>query len=380
MQERSKWLAVTAALAVGALVVAPLSIPKNRTVASATVAACSNSTVLATWSLSQLANETIAVPADATNLSSVAPAAKEGFGGILLFGNVAPSNFRAQIAAMRANTPHHGGLLVMTDDEGGAVWRLANLIAPLPWAKKLAHSSPAHITALVHAAALQMAQLGVTMDLAPVLDVDGSSAFPGNANADGLRSFSGTTSVVTTDGVAYLKGFVGTNVVAVVKHFPGLGGVTPNTDYGAASTKQWSVVEASTLAPFRAAIKAGASALMVANVLIPGLTNRPATLSPAVMKVLRTQLGFQGLIVTDSLSAGAIAQAHYGLVSASVASLAAGADLVLFSVPAHGSAMTLARQISANVVKAVGLGTISRAQLVAAALQVVTAQHAHLCG
>jgi beta-N-acetylhexosaminidase len=373
------WTLISLVVAV-ALVVVPLSHSSKSPVASATVPSCTNTTALTKWSLSQLANELITVPADATNLSSVSAAAAEGFGGVLLFGNTAPSNFRSQIAALRASVPRHAGLLIMTDDEGGGVWRLANLITPLPWAKSLAHDASAHITSLVHAAAVRMEYLGVNMDLAPVLDVDGSNAFPSSTNADGLRSFSGTTSLVSSDGVAYLKGFDGTKVVAVIKHFPGLGGVSPNTDFGPASTKPWSTLEATTLAPFRAAIKAGASAIMVANVRIPGLTNLPATLSPAVVKVLRTQLGFQGLIVTDSLSAGAITQAHYGLVSASVASIAAGTDLVLFSVPAHGSAMTLAHQISSNIVKAVSFGTITRGQLLAGALQVVSAQHAQLCG
>lgn len=369
-----------AVVVVAAFAVAPLSHSSHVPVASATVPGCTNSSVLDGWTLGELANEVITVPADATNLSSVSAAAKEGFGGILLFGNSAPNNFRSQIAALRASEPRRSGLLVMTDDEGGGVWRLANLIPALPWAKSMGHYSASHITSLVNAAARRMAQLGVNMDLAPVLDVDASTAYPSATNADGLRSFSGTTSLVSADGVAFLKGFVGTHVVAVVKHFPGLGGVTPNTDYGPASTKSWSAVQATTLAPFRAAIRAGATAIMVANVMVPGLTGRPATLSPAVMKVLRNQLGFTGLIVTDSLSAGAISQAHYGLVSASVASIAAGADLILFSVPAHGSVMTLAHQISSNIVKAVGLGTITRAQLLAAALQVITAQHAQLCG
>ena len=321
---------------------------------------CSNVTQVATWTLGQLANETVAVPADAMNLSSISAAASEGYGGILIFGNTAPSNFAHQIATLRDAVPRHAGFLVMTDDEGGGVWRLANLIPPLAWAKTLSQYPPAKITSLVHSAAVRMAQLGVNMDLAPVADVDGSNIIPGNANADGLRSFSGTTSVVTTDVLAYLKGFAGTTVVPVVKHFPGLGGVSPNTDYGAASTKKWSTVQATTLAPFTAAINAGVSAVMVANVIVPGLSTRPATLSPAVMSVLRNQLGFHGLIVDDSLSAGAISQAHYGVVSAAVASLAAGSDLILFSVPRHNSAMELAHQVSSNIVTAVGLGTITR--------------------
>jgi beta-N-acetylhexosaminidase len=369
-------LGVTAA---AALAFVPVALP-HAAAPSAAAIGCSNATQVATWSLSQLANETISVPADATNLSSISSAARQGFGGVLLFGNTAPANFATQIAALRNSVPRHGGLLVMTDDEGGGVWRLANLIAPLPWAKTLAQDSPASISALVHSAALRMSKIGVTMDLAPVADVDGSHAYPGANNADGLRSFSGTTSVVSKDVLAYLKGFKGTNVVAVVKHFPGLGGVSPNTDDGAASTKSWSTVQATTLAPFVAAIHAGVSALMVANVKIPGLTNLPATLSPAVMSVLRNQLNFHGLIVTDSLSAGAITQAHFGVNSAAVASLAAGSDLILFGIPQNGATMALAHEISSNIVKAVAMGKISRAQLINAAILVVNAQHANLCG
>ncbi len=370
---------VAGALAMGALVVVPLSSAHTNAVVTPHALTCTNASAVASWTLGQLANETVAVPANATDLSTISASASEGFAGVLVFGNSAPKNFATQVASLRARVPRHGGYLVMTDDEGGGVWRLANLVAPLPWAKSLAHDSPTQITTLVHRAVVAMAHVGVSMDLAPVLDVDGSNVVPGAANADGLRSFSGTTSMVTKDGLAYLKGFSGTSVVAVVKHFPGLGGVSPNTDVGSAATKPWSYVQAHTLAPFVAAINAGARAVMVANVTVPGLTTRPASLSPAVMNVLRHQLGFNGLIMTDSLSAGAISQAHYGVISASVAALAAGANLVLFSIPVHHSTMALARQISSSIVKAVGLGTIHRSQLEADAVAVASAQHANLC-
>ena len=110
------------------------------------------------------------------------------------------------------------------------------------------------------------------------------------------------------------------------------------------------------LVPFRAAVNAGAHAVMVSNATVPGLTTEPASLSPAVITgLLRHQLGFHGLVVTDSLSAGAILTAGRTLPQAAVAALAAGADLILF-----GSTLTPAdvAQLSAPNVQATYNGIV----------------------
>ncbi len=341
---------------------------------------CTTVQPLSTWSLVQLANETVIVPFRATDLSQARNAALEGFGGIILFGSTGPANLKWRIAAMRLAVPRHAGFLVMTDDEGGGVWRMSNLVPWLPWARALGRQPDGIVEALARQRAKSMVKNGITVDLAPVLDIDGRNVEPGPTNADGYRSFSGHASVVEAKGIAFMRGLIEGGVLPVVKHFPGLGGVSPNTDYGGALTKPWLVVQKTSLAPFVAAIAAGAPAIMTSNAIVPGLSRLPASLSRAVITgELRNTLHFKGLIITDSLSAGAIHDAGLSVVAAGVAAVAAGADAVLFSVPSHGTAVGLANSISHAIVRAVQRHQISKATLIAAAQRVVAAQGANIC-
>ena len=119
---------------------------------------------------------------------------------------------------------------------------------------------------------------------------------------------------------------------------------------------------------------------MMSNARIPGLTPLPAGLSPVVVQVPRTTLGFKGLIVTDSLSAGAISALHLSVPAASVSPLAAGDDLILFGSPTSVTAsLTLAAQISNAIVNAVTQGTLSKSTLIAAAAQDLAARNQLTC-
>ena len=131
-----------------------------------------------------------------------------------------------------------------------------------------------------------------------------------------------------------MKGLQEAGVLSVVKHFPGLGYATRNTDYGPAATLSWAKLQSTGLVPFRQAIADGATAVMMSNARIPGLDvaagrhlagRRAGTFAPT--------LGFKGLIVTDSLSAGAISALHLAEPAASVLALAAGDDMILFGSP-----------------------------------------------
>ncbi|MGZ6825308.1 MAG: glycoside hydrolase family 3 N-terminal domain-containing protein, partial [Mycobacteriales bacterium] len=137
------------------------------------------------------------------------------------------------------------------------------------------------------------------------------------------------------------------------------------------------------LVPFHAAVAAGAPAVMVANASVPGLTSLPATLAaPVVEGLLRGRLGFRGLVVTDSLSAGAVLTGGRTLPAAVVGAVAAGADLVLFgsTLTARDRALlspaALRRsftEVRAALVAAVADGRLPRARLVAAATAVTRA-------
>ncbi len=348
-------------------------------------APCSNATVLSSWPLARLANQTIVVPAQETQLASLVPAARAGYGGVILFGTSAPSGIALQLERLRGDVPGRAGLLVMTDEEGGGVQRMANLVGSIPWAARMgATMTPAEIGALARKVGAKMARYGVNVDLAPVLDVDGRAVAPGPQDPDGFRSFSGNLKKVEADGVAFARGLMAAHVTPVVKHFPGLGGATGNTDDGPVDTLPWRRLESGALPAFAAAVKAGIPAVMVSNAIVPGLTSgMPASLSSKVATgELRDKLGFKGLIITDSLSAVAISGAPLSLTvpEASLRALEAGADMVLFG-PASSTrnALALAGDIARAVTAGVSSGKLSRPLLVADAGRVMTAKGIDLC-
>ncbi len=339
------------------------------------------SQILSTWTTTQLANETIAIPVEATNIGALAPAARAGYGGILLFGTTAPASMSQVLTTLQRERPGHFAWMVMTDEEGGGVERLTNVVGSFPWAQTMGKNlDAARVTAIARRVGTALSAAGVNTDLAPVLDVDGRAQYPGEANPDGYRSFSGVASIAATDGTAFMKGLQQAGVLSVVKHFPGLGYSTRNTDYGPAATLSWSKLRTTGLVPFRQAIANGAGAVMMSNARIPGLSSLPAGLSPVVVQYLRTTLGFKGLIVTDSLSAGAISALHLAEPAASVLALTAGDDLILFGSPTSVAAsLALAAKISTAIVNAVTQGTLAKSTLIAAAAQDLAARNQLIC-
>jgi beta-N-acetylhexosaminidase len=249
--------------------------------------------------------------------------------------------------------------------------------------------TPAGVQALAMSVGTSMRQVGVSVNLAPVLDLDAGPG-PSATDPDGLRSFSALPATAARYGVAFMHGMQMAGIVPVVKHFPGLGGASANTDYGPATTPPIGTLRAAGLIPFQAAIAAGAPAVMVANAAVPGLTNLPASLSPAVINgLLRADLGFDGLVLTDSLSAGAISQAGYLLPQAAVAAISAGADMILFGstlTPADVALLSPANvsatinHIVTAIVAATANGTISMTRLNTAVSHVLAVKQAQLCG
>lgn len=313
-----------------------------------------------------------------------------GVGGLLLLGNSVPADLAGQVRTADAMAAGGIPLLVMADQEGGGVQRLAGLVAPMPWARQMAATmTTAAVQALATRVGAQMRAQGVNVDLAPVLDVD-AGAGPSSRDADGLRSFSGQAPVVARYGEAFLRGIQAGGVLPVVKHFPGLGGATGNTDNGPAQTPPLPELLAAGLVPFAAAIAAGAPAVMVSNASVPGLTRLPASLSPQVIgHLLAGVLGFRGLVLTDSLSAGAVQAAGYDVPDAAAAAVQAGADMVLFgsTLDAHQTAMLSPADVAGSVgrivrsvVTLVGLHRLAVARLDEAVAKVLAAKRVSLCG
>jgi beta-N-acetylhexosaminidase len=164
--------------------------------------------------------------------------------------------------------------------------------------------------------------------------------------------------------LAFAQGLEAGGVLPVVKHFPGEGSATANTDDAPANTPPLATLEGADLLPFEAAIRAGLPAVMVGNASVPGLSSTPASLSPAVIDgLLRQRLGFQGLVLTDSLSAA-------------VQAIEAGADMVLFTAD-DPNATT--QSVVAAIVAAVTAGGLSVPQLDSAVSHVLMAKGVSLC-
>ncbi len=286
-----------------------------------------------------------------------------GVGGLLLFRRnvVSAEQVRALVADLkkRAEIP----LEIAVDQEPGTrVARLAGIVRAAPSARELGRMPAERVERYGRATGRDLAALGVTADLAPVLDVTG-------ARWDGVigdRSFGPDPATAGRAAVAYMRGLAAGGVAPVGKHFPGHGATTVDSHHRlpvvAASLAR---LHAHDLAPFRAAIRSGLDAIMVGHLVVRAVDPRtPATLSPAVVEgLLREQMGFGGLVVSDALEMGAIA----GTVSLPVAAeraVAAGIDQLVLS----GHAAVPA--VLGHLERAVAAGRLAEARVREAFLRV----------
>ncbi len=244
-------------------------------------------------------------------------------GSVLLLGSwpsaaeVAHVSAELQQAACTRGEP----LVVAVDQEGGLVRRFP-WAAPTVAPADLDSAADAHGQAAAAGAALH--GVGVSVDLAPVVDTPGSAK-----SFLGSRAFSRRATRNATLAAAFVQGLQGAGVAATAKHFPGLGEAGGNTDLETVvvHAAKWKLNRG--LLPFRRAIAAGVKLVMVSSAVYPALdpSGLPALLSPALMNdLLRGQLGFDGVVVTDALNAPAPAAVPH----AATRSISAGADLLVF--------------------------------------------------
>jgi hypothetical protein len=215
-----------------------------------------------------------------------------------------------------------------TDEEGGPIARLSNVIGALPSPRQMAAGwTPAQVQSALANHGSAMRSLGMTMDLAPVLD----TASPNDPVAgESYRSFSENGEVTATYGLAYADGLEAGGIVPVAKHFPGLGHASANTDLGPSVDPPLSQLETDDLIPFEGAIAAWLPVIMVGHPMVPGLTGAvPASLSSATYQFLRGSLLFGGVALTDDLNAEAISAAGYSPPAAAVQAIESGADMAM---------------------------------------------------
>ena len=257
-----------------------------------------------------------------------------GLGGVCWFAqNVADHDQATKLAAELHGL---GPVLVMSDEEGGDVTRLeAATGSSYPAHAALGALDDTEATRRVAAAMGGfLAHVGIDVALAPVVDVNADPRNP----VIGTRSFGATADLVARHGAAFVAGLQGAGVAACAKHFPGHG--STHTDSHLALPTVHDPVEVlleRDLAPFRAVVEAGVRCVMTAHVVFPAydpVDKVPATLSPVLMGLLRRELGFDGVVITDALDMKAIS-ATVGHGEGAVRSLAAGADLVCIGNPGY---------------------------------------------
>ncbi len=218
-------------------------------------------------------------------------------------------------------------LLIATDQEGGLVNRLYSFHGALPSAADMGASGDPNVPlAQGTQQAKWMLQLGINSDLAPVVDVH--TVNPAVLES---RMFGSTPQAVATYAGAFLNGLQTTGVIGCLKHFPGLGAITSDPHFGLPTVnRSMTQLNAIDLAPYRLMIsKDHPAMIMSTDVLDPAIDpNLPAELSPrAINGVLRQQLGYDGVVITDGLYMGGISQ-RWSLSQAAVLSIIAGNDIV----------------------------------------------------
>src|SRR5580693_8178517 len=255
-------------------------------------------------------------------------------GGVMLFrpNIVDPPQVASLVTALRAAAPAEAPLLVSIDQEGGLVQRLR---APATvWPPMLAVGAAgdaSRTTAVGRALGEELAALGVGWNFAPVLDVHTNPANP----VIGNRAFGTTPEAVVAQALAFWRGLRGAGLVGCGKHFPGHGDTRADSHLDlpvvAHDLERLRRVE---LAPFAAAARAGMEALMTAHVVYPAIDpDRPATLSRRIAtELLRGELGFRGVLVSDDLGMKAVAD-RYSIEELAVGAIEAGCDHLLIREP-----------------------------------------------
>jgi beta-N-acetylhexosaminidase len=293
-------------------------------------------------------------------------------GGVILFsynGNLPSRAAGRRLIASLQSIPRPRGLrdplLVMIDQEGGLVKRIGG--APSASAEVMGEKGAAFSREQGRLTARNLRDIGVNVDLAPVLDV----ARPGGDIADTHRGFGSTAAQVSRTAVPFAEGLHSDGVAATGKGFPGFGAATGNTD----DSPQTIRLSKATLrrvdeAPYPHFFEAGGEMVMLSTVIYPAFSSRPAAFSRAVAtRELRSRLGFDGVSITDALETGAVREFGPPDV-AGLAAARAGADLLLYTSPdgARAAHRALTRGLASH--------SLSRTEFEQSATRVLRLRHA----
>lgn len=259
---------------------------------------------------------------------------KENYlGGFILFQrNVKDSNQLLELTnTLKAiNKENIVPLFISVDEEGGTVTRMPDEIKKLPSNYSIGKINDEDFSYNIgKTLGRELNAFGLNMNYAPVLDINSNPNNP----VIGIRSFGDNKDVVTRLGIKTMEGIKSQNVIPVIKHFPGHGDTSVDSHIGLPvvnyDLKRLNDFE---LVPFKYAITAGADVVMTAHILLPKLDSKyPATLSHNIINdLLRKDIGFDGVVITDDITMGAILK-NYDIGDAAIKAINAGADIILVS-------------------------------------------------
>ncbi|HVO54789.1 MAG TPA: glycoside hydrolase family 3 N-terminal domain-containing protein [Solirubrobacterales bacterium] len=323
--------------------------------------------VASTLPLRQLAGERLIAGVPGTGVPPQLRAAihRGELAGVVLFAanfpdRAAGRRLIAQLQAIRCPPRLRAPLLIMVDQEGGQVKRVDG--APTASAHEMGEKGGAFSRRQGGRTAVNLSQLGVNVDLAPVLDV----GRPGGVIAATERSFGATAKRVAATAVPFAQGLQAGGVGATAKHFPGFGAARENTDFavqriGLSKQELRRVDEA----PYRAYVAAGGDLVMLSTAIYRAFSNKPAAFTRALATgELRHRLGFEGVSITDALETVAV-EDFGGPKAAALAAARAGTDLLLFT---DLGSVAAAREALVAKLRA---GSLDRAAFEAAAQRVL---------
>jgi beta-N-acetylhexosaminidase len=310
-----------------------------------------------------------------TDQAAITAITRYHVGSVILMGQ-GPTTIARTAEATAGLQRHAGpiGLFVATDQEGGEVQRLrGDGFSSIPSALRQGAESPASLRNDARRWAAQLRAAGVNLDLAPVADTVPSATFaPANPPIGALdREFGFDPGTVARHAIAFAQGLADAGVDATLKHFPGLGRVTGNTDTTAGVTDRTTTRHDEYLAPFATAVQAGAPFVMMSTAYYSRIDpGRPAAFSPTIVTaMLRGDLHFRGVVISDDV--GSAAQvAAFPPGARAVDFIAAGGDMVL-TVDS-----SLIGQMAAAVLARARSDAGFHALVDAAALRVLTAKKA----
>ncbi|WP_172382729.1 glycoside hydrolase family 3 protein [Streptomyces sp. MNP-20] len=290
-----------------------------------------------------------------------------GLGGVVLFGRniVDPEQVAGLTAALRAENPD---LIVAIDEEAGDVTRMeAWTGASRPGNLALGAVDDIDLTERVaRDIGRELHAAGVSLNYAPSADVNSNPLNP----VIGVRSFGARTDIVSRHTAAWIRGLQSAGVAACAKHFPGHGDTSVDPHFGLPRvTGGAEEIARTALPPFIAAMESGVRAVMTAHLLVPAYDPAlPATLSPRILNdLLRGELGFDGMVVTDGIEMGAVTD-RYGIDGATVRAVAGGVDAVC--VGGERAEESTVDLLTGALVRAVRDGTLPEDRLTEASTRV----------